>query len=151
ERPEPYRLVLELARGEINQVRNQIEEWRGMGMQIADDLEARLQLVHREFSRAVSAATPDIADDQALAALAGAFEAANRLIQDYVEQIISARHVRQPRLETLLGCYVNGAVPESAGDALAAAVNSVSLAMTWRMIEPAEAQYRWDETESALA
>src|SRR5262249_44378866 len=36
ERSEPYRLVLELARGKINQVRNQVEEWRGMGMQIGD-------------------------------------------------------------------------------------------------------------------
>src|SRR4051794_16068706 len=33
ERPEPYRLLVELARGKINQVRSQAVEWQGMGLQ----------------------------------------------------------------------------------------------------------------------
>ena len=34
ERPQPYHLPLELARGKVGQLRNQLAEWQGIGMEV---------------------------------------------------------------------------------------------------------------------
>lgn len=151
ERPAPYRAALELARGKVNQVRNQVADWQGFGMQIGEDLDACVGAAGLAFSKAVTAGSADETDRHAQAALSVAHDAAGRLVREYVEQIIAARHLKHPRLETLLGVRVNAAMPQLAADAVAAAFNSICLPMTWRLIEPAESQYNWGPTEAALA
>jgi hypothetical protein len=42
-------------------------------------------------------------------------------------------------------------VPPSAADAVAAAVNTVSLPMSWKTVEPTESQYRWEAVDAPLA
>ena len=49
ERPDPYRFSVELARGKINQLRSQAADWRMVGLQIPDAVDAQV----RDASRAV--------------------------------------------------------------------------------------------------
>src|SRR5438874_1712554 len=79
-----------------------------------------------------------------------------RLVRDvdesgYADQMFTARHQRQPRLDTLLGVRLNGPVPPAVSDALAESVNGVSLPMTWKAVEPTESQYKWDVVDAQLA
>src|SRR3954463_14879246 len=55
ERPEPYPLAVELARGKLNELRNQLAEWKQMGLRAPDELEAMMTEAHRAFVKAVTA------------------------------------------------------------------------------------------------
>ena len=80
-----------------------------------------------------------------------AYKAGTDLVHAYSEQILNARHQRQPRLDTLLGVRLNGPVPPAVLDAAAATFNGVSLPMTWKSVEPTESQYKWESVDVKLA
>ena len=54
ERARPYQLLVELARGKVNQVRNQIADWQAMGLVLSAKVEAALQKALGHLSRAVT-------------------------------------------------------------------------------------------------
>ena len=82
ERDEPYLLVVELARGKIVQVRNQLATWHAAGMQIPAPFAAIHSEAHRLFARAAAAQdTPERASEFAQLAIQKACEAAEILTQ----------------------------------------------------------------------
>jgi hypothetical protein len=151
ERPTPYQLAVELARGKVNQVRGQAADWRSAGLQVPDELDATIRRSAQEFGRAVTSTSPSEADTDALAALELAYKSGNDLVRAYVSQMLAARHQRQPRLDALLGVRLNGPVPPAVASEVASAVNFVSLPMTWKQIEPTESQYKWEAVDALLA
>src|SRR5262245_52416905 len=56
-RDRPYPLVTELARGKINQVRNQYADWQAGGLNVAPDLDALLHQATHAFSESVMEAS----------------------------------------------------------------------------------------------
>jgi hypothetical protein len=151
ERPAPYQFAVELARGKVNQLRGQAADWRTVGLQIPDDLDEQIHQAGLKFGHAATNPSPAEADADALATLELAYKASNDLVRAYVGQMLSARHQRQPRLDTLLGVRLNSPVPPAAADAVAAAVNAVSVPMTWKAVEPTESQYRWEIVDAQLS
>lgn len=149
ERPTPYQLAVELARGKVNQLRGQANDWRSAGLQLPSELDALIRLGGLTFGRA--ATNPNNADGEALDALGMAYKGSNDLVRVYVEQMLNARRQRQSRLDTLLGVRLNGPVPPAASDAVAATFNGISLPMAWKSIEPTESQYRWESVDAQLA
>src|SRR5207244_2278686 len=43
ERPQPYRIGVELARGKLNQLRGQSADWRSVGLQLPDSLDSHIR------------------------------------------------------------------------------------------------------------
>jgi hypothetical protein len=151
ERPSPYQLGVELARGKVNQLRSQAADWRAAGLHIPDELDALIRLAGLTFGRAATSPAVADADADGLAALELAYKAGTDLVRAYVEQMLHARHQRQPRLDTVLGVRLNGPVPPAAAAAVVAAINAVSLPMTWKAVEPTESQYKWESVDAQLA
>src|SRR5262249_7578993 len=54
ERPAPYVLAVELARGKLNDLRNQLAEWMQMGLQSSPELEQALDTAQHAFIRAAT-------------------------------------------------------------------------------------------------
>ena len=52
ERPTPYMLAVELARGKLNDIRNQLSEWMQMGLRSTPELEQALGEAQHAFVRA---------------------------------------------------------------------------------------------------
>jgi hypothetical protein len=150
ERDPPYDLVIELARGKVNQARGQAAEWRSVGLQIPDVLDDLVQTATLTFGRAVTAPPGAEAVRYARMALRQGYEAADALSREYVRQLIEARRQREPHLPTAFGCRLAGPPAGAVADLLPAACNSVALPLTWKQIEPAESQYRWEPVEAAL-
>jgi hypothetical protein len=150
QRPTPYRLSVELARGKINQLRSQASDWRMVGLQIPDSVDALIREAISQFGRAATESEGAIADQDALAALATGYKAANQLVRVYVDQMLRARHQRTPQLDTGLGVRLNGLPPPAAAEDVLSACNSISVPMNWRSIEPTESQYSWDQTDAAV-
>src|SRR5262249_29065304 len=87
ERSAPYNLLIELARGKVNQVRNQLAEWRAIGLQVSPALQQAVQEMTHSFGRAATAGSPDANSTLAAEALPQAYAAARLLVQNYVEQV----------------------------------------------------------------
>jgi GH35 family endo-1,4-beta-xylanase len=149
ERQVPYDLLIELARGKLNQLRSKVSEWKVGGLLIPPLLEARIQEASRTFGRAVTRAPSEEATRLGQAALTLSYEAANQLVQVYTEQVFSIRHQRQPRLDTTLACRferLDTLTPD-----FAATFNSVCLPLSWHTVETAEATYSWEQWDALLA
>src|SRR5215472_17180926 len=65
ERDRPYNLLVELARGKVNQVRSQAFNWCSAGLELTPALEQLLYDANRAFGRAVTGASAEEASQQA--------------------------------------------------------------------------------------
>jgi hypothetical protein len=151
ERPQPYHLQVELARGKVNQVRCQAADWVAGGLALPDDLDARLRQATHVFGRAVTQPPSDGAGQQAQEALTLAYAAAHNLVRTYVQQVFEIRHQRTAALETALGAQLDGRVPEGEeADALRRACNAVRLPLPWHAVEPGEGRFAWEPHDALL-
>jgi hypothetical protein len=150
EQPEPYHLVLELARGKLNQVRNLTAEWESIGMAVDANDRAGLDEATRLFGRAVI--DPASKDGVALAAdvLERSFRLADRLARTFSEQLLQTRLAESGKLITGLG-YQLAQLPSADEQArIAETCNAVRLVPDWRAIEPTEAGYNWTEFDALV-
>lgn len=152
ERPEPYQLQVELARGKLNQVRNQAADWQFAGLALPDDVERLLHEAESQLAQAVTrqqscGETAEAASRSLLASLA----AAERLTRVYVATLLEMRHRQAAKLDTQLGCAI-GTAPLPAGPAafFLEAFNLAVLPVTWREVEPTEGEYLWEHVDRQL-
>lgn len=153
EHEDPYILSLELARGKICQVRNQVATWEGLGMQIPEDFRSAHQEAHHLFAQA-TAAKPDVAEVTRLAdqAIARAFAAAELLANAYVRQRLSVRFKRSPQLPVSFGCSINCVdAPYKVREPFLETFNAAAVPIEWKQIEPVEGEYNWDSCDELVA
>jgi hypothetical protein len=144
ERPTPYQLTLELARGKVNQVRCQAADWLMGGLLMPEPLTQRIKQATCAFGQAVVDFPAPASVQQAEVALVESYSAAHLLVESYTHQVYQVRHSRQPRLEATLACRLQA--PEPAGarlQALTGAFNAVAIPLSWREIEPSEGNFDW--------
>src|SRR5262245_14782550 len=150
-RDRPYPLVTELARGKINQVRNQYADWQAGGLNVAPDVDALLHQATHAFSESVMDESGPQADQRADESLAIAVEAAGLLVQRYQDQVYRMRHQRQAKFDTALGCRIGSVPARGLDDVVRLALNAACVPLTWGSIEPAEADYRWADADATVA
>jgi hypothetical protein len=151
ERPAPYPLVLELARGKINQVRNQASDWLLGGLNAADELTVAIRNATRSLGKAIACSPSAESARFAQSAMAQAHDAADLLLELFVQQVFQVRHQRQSRLDTALGCRLGASVPsEAASAALRATFNNVCLSLTWAAVQPREGDFQWEAYDQLL-
>lgn len=150
ERSSPYHFQVELARGQINHLRCQLAEWQSAGLQVPAELHQSILRATQALSKAIAEPDPATADVLAESALTAYASAADDLVHVYVAQMFQARHQRQARLETLLGCRLGTAseLQEPQADALLKASNSICLPIVWSEIEPDEGEFRWEPLDA---
>ncbi|MGE0756825.1 MAG: endo-1,4-beta-xylanase [Pirellulaceae bacterium] len=146
ERDRPYRLPLELARGTVNRIRNQVAEWQCMGLQLSAELSAELQLLADTFAEAATAPLGSDAEHEGSEkAIQLAVAVMDSLMRTYVDQAIAGRRMQSPTLPTFFACRVGSrpvADPEVPG--FVAALNAAMVAFQWREIEPVHGRFQWD-------
>lgn len=151
ERAEPYRLLVELARGKLNQVRSQAAEWHEIGLQTAPDFDRALAEATRQFGHAALAGNQAEADSLAARVLEQAHALADRLARDYVGQMFATRHDEEGLLDTRLSARHQRALTGDAADEYVRSFNAASVSFRWRDVEPHEAQYDWGQADAAVA
>ena len=153
ERTEPYDLAVELARGELNDVRNQAADWVQMGLKAPPELEPLLAKARRAFARAATARDePVAASARAQESLAWTLRAGRILAVAYTKQVLTRRLEGGARLPTQVAVGLDGA-PKSASwaHALPEAINAARVRCAWSQLEPAEGQFRWEEPDDQVA
>jgi hypothetical protein len=153
ERTRPYSLLLELARGKVNQMRCQAADWRMGGLQLTPPLQQVIHDATLSFGKAVTSVSgnkPSAGEtQQTQQTLALAYRAAQQLVEAYVEQVFAIRHQRAAKLDATLSCRVQpisngppdflktGAIPYTK------AFNHITIAFPWSDIEAEEGTYSW--------
>ncbi|MDB5306633.1 MAG: hypothetical protein JWO38_835 [Gemmataceae bacterium] len=151
ERPEPYNLLLELARGKLNQIRGQTADWREIGLQTTPEFDREVEEVTRLFGTAVLNQPSGEADAAATRVLERSYRLADQLVRLYVGQMFATRHDEEGKLDTRLAARV--AAPPAGGHAgdYHRAFNAARIGFRWRDVEPGEAQYNWSAVDQAMA
>lgn len=150
ERPEPYSLLVELARGKLNQVRMQAAEWGDFGLHTPPEFATALDQATHQFGTAVLTQPSAESDAAAAAVLAQSYGLADRLVRAYTGQVFETRRKDEGRLATRLSARISRA-PGLAEAEYRRAFNAVQLGLVWRDIEPVEAQYNWAAADAIVA
>jgi len=153
ERPAPYNLAVELARGKLNDLRNQLADWKQMGLRTPTDLGATLREAQSAFVKAATSSdNPSVSYAAAQASLAAAWTAGNLLVEAYTGQVLQTRMAGASKLPTQLVLAVEGdpkAAPQ-AGEWVQT-FNAARVGSSWKTLAPSEGQFRWDEFDAQLA
>jgi glycosyl hydrolase family 10 len=140
EREQPYQLEVELARGTLNRLLNQVAAWQSLGMHIPQAVGDTIGQARERLARAATSQDePNGAGERALESIRLALDAVELLNDAYIEQALAARHHGAAKLNTLLGVSLDNLKP---GDPIAGQLpqifNTALIPLVWREIEAAE-------------
>lgn len=152
ERPAPYLLAVELARGKIVQIRDQSAQWEGQGMQLSPAFRLALGDAQSCFrSAALNQDRIPQAVESARQAIVRACDAAAVLAADYADQAAAARRTRSAGTPKLLGVDLGSARPEGHWERwLPGPLNAAGIRLSWKDIEPEQGNYRWEAADDQL-
>lgn len=152
ERDSPYSLTLELCRGKLAEVRDQLATWQMLGMQIPAEFNAPHRSAFSKFAQA--SAVQESAEQSgglAMESLRDSHIAADILTRAYIDQRLALRYGGMGHTPALLGAKLDAGLIEAPGISefcgrFAAAV----VPLEWRNIEPEEGSYYWDDVDQLL-
>jgi len=151
ERAEPYALVVELARGKLNQVRTQTAEWRDIGLQTPADYDRDLADAVRMFGTAVQAGPSAEADAAAGRVIERGYRLADRLVRLFIEQMLATREHEDGKQTTWLAARTAAPPVPALADDYRGAFTAARIGARWRDVEPTEAHYNWGPLDLAVA
>jgi hypothetical protein len=153
ERDEPYHLPLELARGKVSQLRNQIAEWQSLGLivtrDIFDGVRAAIDALRGAMRRPHNSAE---AAEAANNSLRLSLDATVRLGHCYTGQasIVRSRATDLPK--TLLGAELGGGVlDDPTAMSFASTFGAARVPLPWREIESSEGVRSWGLVDRQIA
>jgi hypothetical protein len=150
ERERPYHFQLEMARGKVNQLRCQAEDWRAGGLELTSGLEGSIRDASLSFGRAILDPANDQTNSLAEESLLQSYRAARELAQAYVSQVFRVRHERDPQLDVTFGCRLGSVPPSHWATAYGEAFNSITVPFNWSKTEPKEGVYSWDVQDALI-
>jgi len=147
-----YHLPLELARGTIGRLCNQVDAWQAMGMTVSAEL---LGLVRRAVSvlgqAAVCKADRPRSAGLAQESLGLGLRAADELVAAYVEQVLAARRRAANRLMPVLGGNLQTAPLEGRLAAeFARGFNTAAVPLSWSAVEREENRFDWTACDQRI-
>ncbi len=151
ERETPYVLAVELARGQLCEMREQHATWAQAGMLIPDQYDTLQKQAYNDFlSACFSQQNPAQATLLANTALQKICLAEDVLANSYIEQRMHVRRQRISHLPAMFGCDLGpvsvSEIPENYCDAFSAA----GISLDWKAIESAEGEYEWERYDQQV-
>lgn len=152
ERAHPYNLAVELARGKINDVRNQLADWQQLGLKVPAEADRHLDSARKSFARAATSQDrPEASAQFSGTTLTHTFAAGRKLVEAYTEQVLRTRLEHTPKLPTSLGVVLDGN-PKSFpwSSTIVEAFNSGRVSCNWRTLAPDEGSFRWEQPDAQV-
>ncbi len=152
EREEPYFLEVELARGVVHRLRNQMASWVHLGLVIPEELQKQVEEATAAFTRAASRqGIPAEAAEAAEKAIALGVAAADQLAATYANQALEVRMKQSGNLQTLFGVDLGRDLPKKSQlRPIVETFHLVAIPMSWRTIEATEGQRDWSKIDRQL-
>jgi hypothetical protein len=144
ERDEPYLLAVELARGTVNRIRNQLAVWQTAGVSIADRPALLVEALELLSKAATSQNEPAKAEQLAQQVLTTAQDLVSQLCRAYSENAAAARRRQQTRPATAFGVNLGSmAFGEAVGRYVLNTFNAAVVPFSWSDIEQTEGKPDW--------
>jgi hypothetical protein len=150
ERPEPYHLLVELARGRVNRLRTQAAEWQQIGLQLEPADAAELKALTRRFGGLVLQPDDPGSGGVAEECLGRAYRLADRLTRTFAEQLLHTRLSELGKLPTRLAVRLSELPSEADRRRLPSVASAVRLVPDWAAIEPTESGYAWGPLDALV-
>ena len=152
ERQHAYLLPLELARGTIAQVRNQLSEWQVIGLSVPAAVVAKLDEAVIRFSwAAVTQEEPATWVEHAEAALRAAMNAADMLTAAYTEQALIVRRRNGSKPTSVLGAHLGTSLLDNyTARQFLLTFNAAEVPLAWRDIETTEGNFSWTTSDKQI-
>jgi hypothetical protein len=152
ERAQAYSLPLELARGTIVQVRNQLSDWQVIGLTPPAAVAAKLTEAVARFSWAVvSQEEPNTSAQHAEAAICAALGAGDLLAAAYAEQALLVRRRNGGKLASLLGANLGTTLLDNySARQFLAGFNAAAVPLCWRATESTEGHFSWTISDKQI-
>lgn len=146
ERDEPYILSLELLRGKLNQIRQQMALWTDTGVDLPEAMNDELRQLNRQFAKVLARFPEPGADEDALLLLSQACQFVDRSMNWISEQQRRLRlsHELPP---VSIGCAI--ASPPSF-DESSSRFDHFRMELSWRAVEPTESRFNWESGDSVI-
>jgi hypothetical protein len=153
ERPRPYLLPLELARGTLSRLRTYVFVWGELGLELPDAIHPLIKQASHEMARAATMQSqPGQAAIHADRALEAALNAGEVLCASYSEQAWRVRKSNMPNVQILVGATLDErAVDQAFADHLLRACNTLAVPLTWSSIEAVQGAPVWDRWDQQVA
>lgn len=145
ERERPYHLPVELARGSLHRIRNQIAAWEAIGLVVPEVVNSKVHTSLGHFGRAATSQhEPLVAAAAAQESINAAHDALRDLMAAYVQQSLASRQRQPSRVVKLLGLNLGRApIKESIQKEVHATFNAATVPVVWRDLEPREGKLDW--------
>lgn len=145
ERKFAYLLPLELARGKIVQVRNQVAVWEQAGMRIPEDFSVLFREAHRQFAKAaLQQQEPLVSAQLAESAIETVCLATEILGRSYAVQALAGRRQRAGHHLAVQACDLAAAAPDERWTQwFGTAFDGVGVQLDWRAIEREQGNFDW--------
>lgn len=152
ERSRPYHLDVELARGTLNRLLNQVAGWESMGMSVPTEVRGGIAESRRLLAKAATNQDhPVQAVESAREAIAATLSAMQLLSDAYVAQAMAARHQQAGKLGTLLGVNLGSSrFSEAVARRIVPTFNTALVPLSWRTIEATEGQRDWSLCDAQI-
>ncbi len=153
ERDEPYYLPLELARGKISQLRDQIAQWQSQGLVIPRDISNGVRTALAALRRAMRGSHGSVKSVEAADnSLRLALDTTVRLGNCYTQQASIVRSLATDLPKTLLGAELGSVVLDSAtAMSFATTFDAARVPLPWTDIESSEGARRWELADRQVA
>ena len=153
EREEPYLLPLELARGTLGQLRNQLADWQSIGLAVAQPIRTRIGEATKQLARAATCQHDiEACAQHAETSLCLSYEAAILLTATYTDQSIAVRRRGGARLAAWLGAKLGvSPLDETTASHFLGAFNAANVSIDWRDIETTEGSFDWSRCDQQVA
>ena len=150
ESDQPYRLLVELARGKLNQVRVQTAEWEGIGLRLPKGFQESLNEVTTEFARALLGPESSESDLLAMSVLERGYLLGELLAREFVGQMFDTRHHEEGLLDTRLAARTIRGSDAPAGE-YNRSFNAAQVGFRWKDIEQQQSHYDWTDPDRAVS
>lgn len=154
ERERPYRLPLEFARGKIAQFRNQMSDWRAMGLEMPKSVLGKAEEAQKRFRTAILSQDddPTLSAQVAGEALSLILDAGVLLSAVYANRTMAARRQLETKNTCILGVDLGITAPaQPASTQILDAFNMANVSLTWREVEAGENRREWEVFDRQIA
>ena len=153
ERDEPYYLPLELARGTISQLRNQINEWQAIGLAVGAEILDGSRVAWEAFCQALRHPRGSAKSVRAAElALQIAMDTTVRLGRCYTDQALIVRSRAAESPEVMFGAELGSATLDGkTAMSFATTFNAARVPLPWCDIESSEGARRWELADRQIA
>jgi hypothetical protein len=150
ERPESYRLLTELARGKLNQIRNAAEEWKLGGLELPKQITDAFHAVTAKFVHAVVDPAATDTDESSAAALEQAYKIGVDLTDFFIGAASKLQQARIGKPAARCTCQIPGRLSADDADMYLEAFEVVHFAPRWSEIESGPSIYDWSAADAVI-